>query len=112
MILLRQSLSVKFRVLSVGRKQVITIAHCDSAIAQEQKSNIELSQTDRSLRGIAKVEQKMMTGATGYGTYMKGGTLTIQAYAPIEGTNGWSVAVNAPLTDFLRFYPLYVLSLV
>ena len=79
----------------------ITIAHCDSAIAQEQKSNIELSQTDRSLRGIAKVEQKMMTGATGYGTYMKGGTFTIQAYAPIEGTNGWSVAVNAPLTDFL-----------
>ena len=79
----------------------ITIAHCDSAIAQEQKSNIELSQTDRSLRGIAKVEQKMMTGATGYGTYMKGGTITIQAYAPIEGTNGWSVAVNAPLTDFL-----------
>lgn len=44
----------------------ITIAHCDSAIAQEQKSNIELSQTDRSLRGIAKVEQKMMTGAIGY----------------------------------------------
>ena len=79
----------------------ITIAHCDSAIAQEQKSNIELSQTDRSLRGIAKVEQKMMTGAIGYGTYMKGGTITIQAYAPIEGTNGWSVAVNAPLTDFL-----------
>lgn len=79
----------------------ITIAHCDSAIAQEQKSNIELSQTDRSLRGIAKVEQKMMTGAIGYGTYMKGGTFTIQAYAPIEGTNGWSVAVNAPLTDFL-----------
>lgn len=79
----------------------ITIAHCDSAIAQEQKSNIELSQTDRALRGIAKVEQKMMTGVTGYGTYMKGGTITIQAYAPIEGTNGWSVAVNAPLTDFL-----------
>ena len=79
----------------------ITIAHCDSAIAQEQKNNIELSQTDRALRGIAKVEQKMMTGVTGYGTYMKGGTFTIQAYAPIEGTNGWSVAVNAPLTDFL-----------
>ena len=79
----------------------ITIAHCDSAIAQEQKSNTELSQTDRSLRGIARVEQKMMTGEIGYSTYMKGGTFTIQAYAPIEGTNGWSVAVNAPLTDFL-----------
>ena len=79
----------------------ITIAHCDSAIAQEQKNNSELSQTDRSLRGIAKVEQEMMTGVTGYDTYMRGGTFVIQAYAPIEGTNGWSVAVNAPLMDFL-----------
>ena len=79
----------------------ITIAHSDSAIAQEQKNNTELSQTDRSLRGIAKVEQEMMTGAAGYDTYTRNGIYTIQAYAPIEGTNGWSVAVDAPLTDFL-----------
>ena len=79
----------------------ITIAHSDSAIAQEQKNNTELSQTDRSLRGIAKVEQEMMTGDAGYDTYMRNGIYTIQAYAPIEGTNGWSVAVDAPLTDFL-----------
>ena len=79
----------------------ITIAHSNSAIAQEQKNNSELSQTDRSLRSIAKVEQKMMTGATGYDTYIKNGICTIQAYAPIEGTDGWSVAVDAPLTDFL-----------
>ena len=79
----------------------ITIAHSDSAIAQEQKNNNELSQTDRSLRGIAKVEQEMMTGAAGYDTYTRNGIYTIQAYAPIEGTNGWSVAVDAPLTDFL-----------
>lgn len=79
----------------------ITVAHSDSAIAQEQRNNTELSQTDRSLRGIAKVEQEMMTGEIGYDTYMRSGTYKIQAYAPIEGTNGWSVAVDAPLTDFL-----------
>ena len=79
----------------------ITIAHSDSAIAQEQKNNSELSKTDRSLRSIAKVEQKMMTGATGYNSYIRNGSCTIQAYAPIEGTDGWSVAVAAPLTDFL-----------
>lgn len=79
----------------------ITIAHSDSAIAQEQRNNNELSQTDRSLRGIAKVEQEMMTGTTGYDTYTRNGTYTIQAYAPIEGTNGWSVAVDAPLMDFM-----------
>ena len=79
----------------------ITIAHCDSTIAQEQRNNMELSQSDRSLRGIAKVEQKMITGETGYDTYTRNGVFTIQAYAPIEGTNGWSVALAAPLMDFM-----------
>lgn len=79
----------------------ITIAHSDSAVAQEQKNNSELSKTNRSLRSIAKVEQKMMTGATGYDVYIRNGSCTIQAYAQIEGTDGWSVAVAAPLTDFL-----------
>lgn len=66
----------------------ITIAHSDSAVAQEQKNNSELSKTNRSLRSIAKVEQKMMTGATGYDVYIRNGSCTIQAYAPIEGTDG------------------------
>lgn len=79
----------------------ITIAHSDSAIAQEQKNNIELSQTDSSLKGIAKIEQQMLKGETGYGTYFRKGAYILQAYAPIDGTNGWMVAVDAPVTDFL-----------
>ena len=79
----------------------ITIAHSDSAIAQEQKNNIELSQTDSSLKGIAKIEQQMLKGETGYGTYFRKGAYTLQAYAPIDGTDGWMVAVDAPVTDFL-----------
>lgn len=78
-----------------------TIAHSDSAIAQEQKNNIELSQTDSSLKGIAKIEQQMLKGETGYGTYFRKGAYILQAYAPIDGTNGWMVAVDAPVTDFL-----------
>ena len=78
-----------------------TIAHSDSAIAQEQKNNIELSQTDSSLKGIAKIEQQMLKGETGYRTYFRKGAYILQAYAPIDGTNGWMVAVDAPVTDFL-----------
>ena len=78
-----------------------TIAHSDSAIAQEQKNNIELSQTDSSLKGIAKIEQQMLKGEIGYGTYFRKGAYILQAYAPIDGTNGWMVAVDAPVTDFL-----------
>ena len=54
----------------------ITIAHSDSAIAQEQRNNIELSQTDSSLKGIAKIEQQMLKGETGYGTYFRKGAYT------------------------------------
>lgn len=79
----------------------ITIAHSDSAIAQEQKNNMELSQTDSSLKGIAKIEQQMLKGETGYGTYFRKGAYTLQVYAPIDGTDGWMVAVDAPVTDFL-----------
>ena len=78
-----------------------TIAHSDSAIAQEQKNNMELSQTDSSLKGIARIEQQMLKGETGYGTYFRKGAYILQAYAPIDGTNGWMVAVDAPVTDFL-----------
>ena len=43
----------------------------------------------------------MLKGETGYGTYFRKGAYTLQAYAPIDGTDGWMVAVDAPVTDFL-----------
>ena len=51
--------------------------------------------------GIALIEHQMLKGESGYGTYFRKGAYTLQAYAPIDGTDGWMVAVDAPVTDFL-----------
>ena len=60
-----------------------------------------MAQTDSSLRAIANLETKMTQGETGYGIYTYGGSMKILAYAPIPDTDGWSVALNAPIMDFM-----------
>lgn len=79
----------------------ITIAHSTASIAQAQENTIEMAKTDSSLNAIAKLENKMIAGEAGYGIYYYGGTMKLMAYSPVPGTNGWSVALNAPIWDFL-----------
>lgn len=79
----------------------VTIGHTDESISNAQENTIEMSKTNKKLKAIARLENKMLQGETGYGVYNYGGITKILAYAPISETNGWSVAVNAPITDFL-----------
>lgn len=78
-----------------------TVVHSVESIAAEQPNNIELSKTDSSLKNIAKIESHMIEGKTGTETFMKSGTLYLLAYAPVPDTNGWSVALSAPMWDFM-----------
>lgn len=79
----------------------VTIAHTNASIAQAQENTMELAKTDSSLKKIAELESKMVQGETGYGLYTYGGVTKMLAYAPVEGTDGWSVAIGAPINDFL-----------
>lgn len=79
----------------------ITIAHSTASIAEAQENTIEMAKTDSSLKAIAKLESKMIAGEGGYGTYTYGGKTKLMAYAPVPDTNGWSVALNAPIMDFI-----------
>ena len=79
----------------------VTIAHTDESIAEAQENTIEMAKTDSSLKAIASLETKMTQGETGYGIYTYGGSMKILAYAPIPDTEGWSVALNAPIMDFM-----------
>lgn len=55
---------------------------------------------DSSSKSLAKLERKMINGERGFGIYRDGGTYKAIAYAPID-FNGWSLAVNAPIMDFM-----------
>lgn len=79
----------------------VTIAHSTPGIAEAQENTTEDAKTDSTLAALAKLEGNMMQGLSGYGIYTYGGVQKLLAYAPVPDTNGWSVALNAPMMDFL-----------
>lgn len=79
----------------------VTIAHTNEEIALNQENTIEMAKSDSSLNAIARLETRMIQGETGSGIYLYGGSIKILAFAPIPDTDGWSVALNAPIMDFM-----------
>lgn len=64
--------------------------------------NIETqAQSDSSLAELAAIHGQMREGKNGFGGYVDGGEKMFAAYAPVEGTGGWSIAVTAPQINYL-----------
>lgn len=78
-----------------------TIAHEDMDRVKGSENIIALSQTEPGLAGLAAIHQKMVAGESGYGNYRFNGESKTVAYAPIPDTDGWSIAVVQPVTDYL-----------
>lgn len=78
-----------------------TIAHTNTELVYNSDNIIENAKSDPKLNKLASLEEKMIKGETGYGTYTYGGSTKMLAYSPIDGTNGWSVGICAPLMDFM-----------
>lgn len=56
---------------------------------------------DRSLSSLAALHADMRAGNSGYGTYTMNGVNKYSAYAPIPGSDQWSIAITAPTSDFM-----------
>lgn len=89
---------------------VIAHKNIDSVLSQE--NSIEEAKTDSSLKKIAALESRMINGESGFGTYFYGGSNKLLAFAPIEGTDGWSIAINAPLSDFMGMTYIAILIVI
>ena len=64
--------------------------------------NIETeAQSDPSLAALAAIHAEMRQGKTGFGSYTSETDEMFDAYAPVEGTDGWSIAVTAPQLNYL-----------
>lgn len=64
--------------------------------------NIEAeAQNDQSLEKLASIHAEMRQGKTGFASYTSGEEQMFVAYAPVEGTDGWSIAVTAPQLNYL-----------
>lgn len=78
-----------------------TIAHNNMDNVRNRENSIRDAQSDSSLTALAALEQRMVNGESGSGDYTYGGVSKILAFAPIPRTHGWSIAVNAPRSDFM-----------
>jgi methyl-accepting chemotaxis protein len=81
-------------------KSGYTIA--DNTLDTIMSQNVEAeAASDKSLSDLAALHVEMRQGANGFGVYKTDDGGRFLAYAPVSGTDGWSVAVSAPKMDYL-----------
>ncbi len=81
--------------------QGTVIADQGMDVVISQKNTSEEAKSDASLAGLAALEGKMTGGEVGFGQYAYNGVTKFLAYAPIQDSDGWSLAINAPMNDFM-----------
>lgn len=78
-----------------------TIADVDSELVKNGENIESQAETDANYKSLAQCNQKMRNGENGFDEYTLNGESKFIAYAPIPNSNGWSLAVYAPKSDFL-----------
>lgn len=81
-------------------KSGVTIA--DTTLDTITVQNIEKeAQDDKSLEQLAAIHAAMRQGESGFGSFKNDQGPWYAAYAPVGGTDGWSVSVTAMKKDYL-----------
>ena len=78
-----------------------TIAAVDIETVKNGENIEALALDNRQYAELAAAHEKMRNGETGFADYTLNGERMFMSYNPIEGTNGWSIAVAAPDMDFI-----------
>ena len=74
----------------------------DTTLETITTQNIENeAQSDSSLKDLAAIHAAMRQGENGFGSFRGTDGSRFAAYAPVGGTDGWSVAVTALQSDYL-----------
>lgn len=82
-----------------------TIAHSNPALVLEGENIIEAARkapANPYYAELSAIEQKMILAQTDVGRYSHEGESFIQSYAPIPGSDGWSIAIVADVDEFLQ----------
>ncbi len=82
-------------------KEGVIIADHNTETVANAVNYIEMAESDSSYANIADVHKKMAALETGQDKIRADGRSTLIGYAPIAESDGWSIAVSAPTSDFL-----------
>lgn len=88
-------------------KEGTTIAYVDQEAVMSRENVMQQAAADpgdEGLQTVAAIERKMVAGEVGVERffYAEDQSNNIQSYAPISGTDGWSIAVTIDEADFMR----------
>ena len=74
----------------------------------------KIAEEDTNYTALAQAHEKMEAGETGFAEYVSGGISKYIGYAPISGTNGWSIAVTVHSDDYMVhcFRGLIILAII
>lgn len=107
-----QSIVQEIQIGEYGESYILdkngtTIACGNEQNALEQENAIQEAKTnpdDKDIQTLAAIEQKMVAGESGIAKYAyeEDNSNNIQGYAPIPGTDGWSVAVTLDEDEFMQ----------
>ncbi len=78
-----------------------TIAAIDSSFVINSRTADEMAAEDPSYSSLAACHNSMLAGESGFADYEMAGTRYLTGYAPIAGTDGWSLAIRVPADDYL-----------
>ena len=89
------------------------IANMRPELVAEQANFIENAKTDKAYESAAAIYSEMTAGKSGTGKYTFNGSERICYSSPIEGTDGWSYGVVAPVKEMTSslIYTVYGLSI-
>ena len=90
------------RELNISENSYAFILDSQGRIIAHSDSEKVLAETEEPVSSsMQSVYDKMIAGESGSTRFKGDGGLMVASYAPIEGTNGWSLAVCAKEKDFL-----------
>lgn len=85
-------------------KDGTTIADLDSSLVGVENL-IELGKTDKSVKELGKVVEKMTLEDDSYGFYDFNGVRKMATFSRVAGTENWSIAVTIKVSEFMqKFY--------
>ena len=77
----------------------LTVIHPNAENVSAPKDYFELSKQDSNFVPTANIFKKMVAGESGTGFSYYNGVRRLVGYVPLEGPEGWSIAVTTPVTQ-------------
>ena len=98
-----------FVIDSTGR----TILHPTKESVENPLDYFELSKTDSSYSAISEIFKRAITGETGTGYSIYKGVKRLVAFTPIEGQEGWYIAITMPVSQVMStMYQEIIISII